>query len=117
MAGWAEHTNSCERACVCVCALEEGGCGVGWMGWVGVCQQIPPDLDSHHTHSAGGGEDSDLAHADTQAHTKRAMSVLRKHTNKHAPLRIHKNTENTQTEKGRERDEGIDEGRKEVEGR
>ena len=41
--------------------------GIDAMG--GVCQQIPTDLDSHHTHSGGGegrgkGVDSDLAHAD-----------------------------------------------------
>lgn len=55
-----------------------GWVGVGRMdgmdGMGGVCQQIPTDLDSHHTHSVGGeggvgGIDSDLAHADTHTPT------------------------------------------------
>lgn len=56
MAGWAQHTQNP----LGVCGRE------GWREWVGgidgmggVCQQIPTDLDSHHTHSEGGREEGE----------------------------------------------------------
>lgn len=106
-----------------VCVWEgrvEGVGGIDGMG--GVCQQIPTDLDSHHTRSVGEGEeeeeggeewvDSDLAHAGTHTHAHVAMSAVKNtQTNKRTLVHTDSHLKHTQTHSGRESSDGGMDGR------